>query len=72
MRRNVRPKPLACEVICLLTVNEAAEISRVTPKTVRRWLNDSERPLRGVKLNGRSWRIAEADLLEYLGLSPVA
>lgn len=71
MRRNVRPKPLACEVICLLTVNEAAEISRVTPKTVRRWLNDSERPLRGVKLNGRSWRIAEADLLEYLGLSPV-
>ncbi|MFA5407901.1 MAG: helix-turn-helix domain-containing protein [Bacilli bacterium] len=71
MRRNVRQKPLACEVICLLTVNEAAEISRVTPKTVRRWLNDSERPLRGVKLNGRSWRIAEADLLEYLGLSPV-
>ena len=71
MRRNVRPKPLACEVICLLTVNEAAEISRVTPKTVRRWLNDSERPLRGIKLNGRSWRIAEADLLEYLGLSSV-
>jgi len=69
MRRNVRPKPLACEVICLLTVNEAAEISRVTPKTVRRWLNDSERPLKGIKLNGRSWRIAEADLLEYLGVT---
>jgi len=70
MRRNMRPKPLACEALCLLTVNEAAEISRVTPKTVRRWLNDSERPLRGIKLNGRSWRIAEADLLEYLGFDP--
>jgi len=69
MRRNVRPKPLACEVICLLTVNEAAEISRVTPKTVRRWLNDADRPLKGIKLNGRSRRIAEADLLEYLGLT---
>ena len=69
MRRKVRSTPPICTAICLLTVNEAAEISRVTPNTVRRWLNDSERPLKGIKLNGRSWRIAEADLLEYLGVT---
>lgn len=69
MRRKVRSTPPICTAICLLTVNEAAEISRVTPKTVLRWLNDSERPLKGIKLNGRSWRIAEADLLEYLGVT---
>lgn len=58
-----------CTTPYLLTVNEVAEISRVTPKTVRRWLNDKKRPLRGVKLNGRAWRVAVDDLLDYLGVN---
>jgi excisionase family DNA binding protein len=71
MRRNVRSTPALCTAPCLLTVNEAAEISRVTPKTVRRWLNDSNHPLPGVKINGKNWRIAIGDLLDYLGVDPV-
>jgi excisionase family DNA binding protein len=68
MRRKGRAKAPAYTSLCLLTVKEAAEFSRVTPKTVRRWLNNSEHPLKGVKINGRSWRINEDDLIEYLGL----
>lgn len=70
MRRNVRPTPALYMAPCLLTVKEAAEFSRVTPKTVRRWLNDSTRPLPGVKINGKNWRIAPGDLLDYLGIEP--
>lgn len=69
MRRNVRSTPAICTAPCLLTVKEAADISRVTPKTVRRWLNDRDRPLPGVKINGKNWRIAIGDLLDYLGIA---
>jgi excisionase family DNA binding protein len=47
----------------LYTVEQAAEILQVAPKTVRRWLQS--RQLRGV-LAGRFWRIQETDLKAFL------
>ena len=48
-----------------LTVNEVAERLRVTPLTVRRWLNRGV--LGGVHLGNRAgWRITEAELSAFL------
>ena len=47
----------------LYTVEQAAEILQVTPKTVRHWLQRKQ--LRGV-LAGRFWRIKESDLEAFL------
>lgn len=51
----------------LLTPEEAAVILRVTPKTVRDWLNKGE--LKGVKV-GKLWRIKESDLRALLAGEP--
>jgi excisionase family DNA binding protein len=37
-----------------LTVEEAAEIARVSPATIRSWLNSGR--LRGKRFGGRHWR----------------
>jgi excisionase family DNA binding protein len=48
-----------------LTVQEVAERLRVTPLTVRRWLNSGA--LSGIHLGNRAgWRISEADLSAFL------
>ena len=48
----------------LLKTREAAEVARVEPRTVARWLRDGT--LKGRKLNGHSWRIDPRDLEEFL------
>ncbi len=49
----------------LLTVNEVAERLKVTPLTVRRWLNAEK--IAGVQLGDRAgWRIDEKDLEAFL------
>lgn len=48
----------------LLTTNEAAAIAKVDPRTVARWLREGR--LEGVKLNGRTWRIEERELEEFI------
>lgn len=48
-----------------LTVNEVAERLKVTPLTVRRWINASD--LIGIQLGDRAgWRIKESDLEAFL------
>jgi excisionase family DNA binding protein len=47
----------------LYTVEEAAEVLKVHPKTVREWLRTKQ--LKGV-LAGRFWRIKESDLQAFL------
>ena len=48
-----------------LTVAEVAERLKVTPLTVRRWLNSGQ--LVGVQLGDRAgWRIAESDLRAFI------
>jgi excisionase family DNA binding protein len=47
----------------LYTVEEAAEVLKVHPKTVRQWLQSKR--LKGV-LAGRFWRIKESDLEAFL------
>jgi len=48
----------------LLTLEEAGEIVRRSPSTVRTWLNMSR--LDGFKLNGRTWRIRESALRSFI------
>jgi len=48
----------------LLTLEEAAERCRVTPETIREWINSGK--LRGVKLAGWSIRIDEEDLEKFI------
>ena len=49
------------------TVPEVAEICRVTPWTIRQWLNDAKHPLKGIKPEGSSkWLIPATNLREYL------
>jgi excisionase family DNA binding protein len=48
-----------------LTVNEVAERLKVTPLTVRRWLNAGS--LEGIQLGDRAgWRVTESDLQTFL------
>lgn len=42
-----------------LTVQEVADLFRVTTKTVRRWINQGSLPATQI---GRGWRIARSDL----------
>ncbi|NLE27765.1 MAG: helix-turn-helix domain-containing protein [Clostridiaceae bacterium] len=65
MRRKGGKTALAGQPVRLLTVKETAVFLGVTPKTVRRWLNDKDHPLPGVKINSRAWRVVEGDLLEF-------
>ena len=46
------------------TVEEMAEVARVSPGAVRYWIRTGR--LRGVKL-GRQWRIRQADAEAFLG-----
>jgi excisionase family DNA binding protein len=46
----------------LLTVEEAAEILRVTPKTIREWIRKGD--LVGLKF-GKQWRIRRLDLNSF-------
>jgi excisionase family DNA binding protein len=50
----------------MLTVQEVADRLRVTPLTVRRWINAGD--LAAVKLGGdkAGWRIEEVDLVAFL------
>jgi excisionase family DNA binding protein len=66
MRRKGGKSSLDGQQVCLLSVKDAAEFLGVTPKTVRKWLNDKDHPLQGVKINARSWRIVEGDLMDFL------
>lgn len=47
----------------ILTVEEVAEILRVTPRTVAEWSRAGDLP--GFKM-GRNWLFFEDDLLEHL------
>jgi len=44
----------------LMTVAEAAEYLKVTPKTVYRWLNEGSLP--GAKIGGNTWRVSREEL----------
>ena len=48
----------------LLTVDAIAERLNVCSKTIRRWITRNELPVHRL---GRSVRVAEADLLAFLG-----
>ena len=45
-----------------LSVREVAEVFRVCPKTVRRWIKAQSLPATRL---GRDWRIARADLKAF-------
>lgn len=48
-----------------ITVNEAAEMLRVSPQSVRRWLKDGH--LQGTKVGkGKLWRLSRAEVENYL------
>ena len=51
-----------------LTVKEAAENYNLSQKTLKDWLRAGK--VKGEKI-GRSWRIKEDDIREYLKLSPL-
>lgn len=46
------------------TVNEVAEICKVTPYTVRAWLKSGK--LRGTKISPKAWRVPKESLQEFL------
>jgi acetyl-CoA synthetase len=48
----------------LFTIQEVAARLKVTPKTVRQWLQRGQ--MRGIKA-GKLWRIPESALDEFLG-----
>jgi excisionase family DNA binding protein len=51
--------------VTYLTVNDVAKRLKVTPLTVRRWLNAGS--LAGIQLGDRAgWRITETDLATFL------
>jgi excisionase family DNA binding protein len=51
--------------VTYLTVNDVAKRLKVTPLTVRRWLNAGS--LVGIQLGDRAgWRISETDLATFL------
>jgi excisionase family DNA binding protein len=47
----------------IYTPEEAAELLKIQPRTLRGWLR--ERRIGGVKV-GREWRLREQDLIRYL------
>lgn len=50
-----------------LTVEEAAELARVTPKTLRRWIAKGD--LLATKTPGGKYRIHEDNLKDVLGVA---
>lgn len=50
----------------LLTVQEVAERTRVTPLTVRRWINAGELPASKLGGDKAGWRIDEEDLVAFI------
>lgn len=49
----------------LLTIEEAAEILQLAPRTVNKYLREGKLP--GAKLGGKLWRIRESTLFEWIG-----
>ena len=47
----------------IYTINEAADLLKIHPRSVWRWLKDGD--LNGARI-GRFWRISGEDLLEYI------
>ncbi|QIS10639.1 helix-turn-helix domain-containing protein [Nocardia arthritidis] len=45
----------------LVSLQKAATLIDVDPKTIRNWINDGR--LQGYKLNGRMWRVNRAEVL---------
>jgi len=43
---------------------QAAEVLSVTKQTIRKWLREGL--LTGVKLDGKSWRVTESDINEFI------
>lgn len=66
MRRKGGKTALAGQPVRLLSAKEAAAFLGVAPKTVRKWLNDKDHPLPGVKINARAWRVVEGDLMAFI------
>jgi len=54
------------ETLELLTVEEAAQLLKLTPYTIRRLLNEGKLPGRKIG-GGRQWRINKRDLEHYSG-----
>jgi len=48
----------------LLTVSQVAEYLQISEKTVRRLITNGE--IKASKVGGRSWRIKEHDIEQYL------
>ena len=48
----------------LIKPTEAAELLRVTPRTVRNWLIEGQ--LVGYRLSARAWRISRRDLADFI------
>lgn len=46
-----------------LTVKEVADLTRIHPDTIRRWLREGVLPGRHI---GREWRVSQADLTKFL------
>lgn len=46
------------------TTEEVAEMLKVTPDSVRRWIRDGK--LKSIKLSGKFIRISQADLDEFV------
>lgn len=46
-----------------MTVDEVADLLKISANTVRRWISDNEMPAYKV---GRGWRIAARDLSHWL------
>jgi excisionase family DNA binding protein len=53
-----------------LTPKEIAALLRVSPMTVYRMINDGE--MRGIRVGGRSMRVARPDFEAYLAASAIS
>lgn len=61
--------PKKLETNRLIKPREVAVRCGVTPRTVAKWLREGT--LTGVKINGHTWRVEEAELEKYIASSRV-